>query len=120
MINIETKGNKIYTITAGKLDKVDYEKMLPLVKEKTKKYNAIHWYFQMKDFKGWTANAFWCDMNFDLGNAAKSNKLVIVGDKKWQVRMTEIMKFFIRKEIRCFDEAEGNNAKEWVSTNFDV
>lgn len=115
MIEIEANEDKIFMVATGKLDDADYDKMLPLLKDKIEKHDEINWYFQMKDFKGWTVHAFWRDVKFDLRNAAKLNKVAIVGEKKWHELMTDAMKAFTSAEIRYFDETEAGNAREWIS-----
>jgi hypothetical protein len=115
MIQIEEKEDEIYMIGTGKLDDPYYDKMLPLLKEKIEKHDKINCYFQMKDFKGRTSHAFGRDVKFDLKIVGKLSKVDIVGKKKWHELMTDTAKLFMDAYIRCFDETEIGDAREWIS-----
>ncbi len=114
MIQIEENGNIIYMIAEGKLNDDDYDKMLPLLRSKIKEHGTIRWYFQMKDFKGWTMHAFWRDVHFDLKNKEQLEKVAIVGESKWQEVMTDFMKPFTDADIRYFDEEKAGEAQSWI------
>ncbi|MCB0633656.1 MAG: STAS/SEC14 domain-containing protein [Saprospiraceae bacterium] len=116
MIKIEEKGNNIYMVASGKLNDEDYDKMLPLLRQKINAYEKINWYFQMKDFEGWTPHAFWRDLKFDLQNKGHLEKVAIVGEKKWQELMTATMNLFTNVKIWYFDEEDALIAKEWVES----
>src|SRR5690606_9146008 len=112
---LEESKKNIYIVATGKLTDDDYDQMLPLLKRKIEEYDKINWYFQMKDFKGWTPHAFWRDVKFDLQNANKLNRVAMVGEKKWHELMTDMMKPFTSAEIKYFDEADADKAREWIS-----
>ena len=117
MIDIEGKENIIYMIATGKLNDKDYDKMLPALRQKIEKYEKINWYFQMKDFKGWTVHALWRDIMFDLRNKEHLEKVAIMGEKKWHELMTEAMKPFTDADIKYFDEKDATKARTWIATN---
>jgi SpoIIAA-like len=115
MVDIQTNANIIYIVATGKLDDADYDKMLPILRQKIEKYEKINWFFQMKDFEGWTPHAFWRDIKFDFKNTDKLNKVAIVGEKKWHELMTKAMKPFTSAKIKYFDEENASTAKDWIS-----
>jgi hypothetical protein len=41
----------------------------------------------------------------------------VVGEKKWQQRMTELSKLFITAEVRYFARTEMETARTWLETN---
>lgn len=114
MIDIKTEGQNIYMVASEKLDDSDYDKMLPLVRQKIQENEKINWYFRMKDFKGWTPHAFWRDIKFDLENADKLGKVAVVGEKKWQELMSEALKPFTSAEVKYFKKEDSEIAKEWI------
>lgn len=114
MISIHEKENTVFVIAQEKLNDDDYDKMLPLLRKKIETYDQINWYFQMKNFNGWTFNAFWRDMQFDVRNKDHLNKVAIVGENKWHKVMAEMMKPFTNAQIRYFDDAEEEDARQWV------
>lgn len=114
MVEIKENGNIVYMIAHGKLDDKDYDRMLPLIRQKIDKHDNIRWYFEMRDFKGWTASAFWRDVKFDLKNMDHLEKVAIVGENDWQKWMTKAMKPFTDAEIKYFDEKNAGEAGAWI------
>lgn len=116
MVQIEENRDKVYMVATGKLDDTDYDRMLPLLRQKIEQYDQISWYFEMQDFEGWSASALWRDAKFDLKNKEHLKKVAIVGQKKWHELMTESMKPFTDADIRYFDEEEAEQAREWINS----
>lgn len=114
MLQITSKDHIVYMVAKGKLDDDDYDKILPLLRQKIEDHGKVSWYFQMEDFKGWSFNAFWRDIQFDVKNNNKMERIAIVGENKWQEAMTDFMKPFADAEIKYFDEDKAAEAKEWI------
>lgn len=115
MIQIEEKENIIYSIAEKELKDEDYQKLVPLLREKVKKYGMIRWYFEMRNFKGWSLSAMWQDLKFDAKNAENLEKIAMVGDKNWEEKLTRLMKPFTRADVKFFPLEEKEQAKAWIS-----
>lgn len=113
----ETKGNLICTKATEKLTRRDYEKLLPLLINALRQYDKIRWYFEMENFKGWELKAFWKDVKFDLQHANAFEKITMVGEKKWQEWMTDLMKPFTKAEIKFFELSERDRAFNWIASD---
>lgn len=109
-----TKNNVMATRASEKLTKTDYEKLLPILKDKIKQSGKVRWYFEMEDFQGWELKAFWEDVKFDVKHANDFEKIAMVGDKKWQEWMTDLMKPFTSAEIKYFDLDQRDDALMWI------
>lgn len=110
-----TYGNLVATRANGKLTKEDYEKILPVLNQLEEKYPKIRWYFEMApDFDGWSLKAAAKDLNFDLSHAKQLEKIAMVGDKKWEEWLTEIMKPFTSAEIKFFELSQKEEAQVWI------
>lgn len=114
MILLKEKNNVVYAIAEGKLRDEDYDRMLPLLRKKVEEYGSVRWYFQMKNFEGWTFNTFWRDIQFDFKNNDKIEKVAMVGESKWHEAMTEVMKLFAKAEVRYFREEDSDEALGWI------
>ncbi len=116
MILIKTSedSNIIYTTSTGKLDKQDYQKLLPLAEEKIAKHGKVRWYFEMENFHGWNLDTFLTDLKFDFKHAHDFEKVAMVGDKKWEEWMARLMKAFISADIKYFKTAEKQLADQWI------
>lgn len=115
MVSIHSEQNIIYTVAEDKLTNEDYNRILPLLQEKIETFNKIRWYFEMKDFKGWTLSALWRDMKFDIKNVNHIEMVAMVGDKKWEKDLTQLMKPFTDADIRFFETEDREKAKLWIS-----
>ena len=112
----QTEGNIIATKATEKLTEADYSKLLPLLNNKLKQYEKIRWYFEMEDFEGWKPKAFWEDVKFDARHANDFDKVVMVGEKKWEEWMTDLMKPFTSAEIKYFDISQREEAMKRIKS----
>lgn len=110
----QTEGNVIATKAIEKLTKSDYAVLLPVLINRLQTYKKIRWYFEMENFQGWELKAFWEDVKFDAQHANDFEKIAMVGEKKWQEWMTDLMKPFTEAEIKFFEMKERNTALEWI------
>lgn len=115
MVQIEEKDNIIYTVAVEKLEDEDYEKIVPLIQEKVKKFKMVRWYFEMRDFEGWSPGAMWKDIKVDFKNRNNFEKIAMVGSKEWEQKLSNLMKPFTDADIRFFDISESEEARKWIS-----
>lgn len=110
----QTQDNIIATKAIDKLTKSDYAMLLPVLVNRLQTYKKIRWYFEMENFTGWELEAFWQDVKFDIQHADDFEKIAMVGEKKWQERMTDLMKPFSEAEIKFFELEDRKIAFEWI------
>ncbi len=114
MLTVKKTDEIIYTTATEKLDEADYEKLVPMLESMIVKHGKIRWYFEMNDFHGWTLNAFWKDLKFDISNAQNFEKIAMVGENNWQDWMTQLMKPFTSASIKFFGFSQAQEAKDWI------
>ncbi|MCM4159288.1 STAS/SEC14 domain-containing protein [Antarcticibacterium flavum] len=112
----QTEGNLIATRATGNLTEADYDKLLPRLKNIVEKYQKIRWYFEMEGFEGWKPKAFWKDLKFDIHHANDFEKVAMVGDKKWEEWMTDLMKPFTSAEVKYFATTKKIEAVKWINS----
>lgn len=115
MISVHADQNIIYTIAEAKLTDDDYKRIIPLLQEKIRTFGKIRWYFEMRDFEGWTLSAMWDDLKLGLEYGKDLEMIAMVGDKKWEKGLTQLMKPFTGAEIKYFEEEDREEAKIWIS-----
>lgn len=114
MLSINTQHNIIYTIAEEKLTDEDYDRLIPLLQEKVRSFGKIRWYFEMKQFEGWSLSAMWRDIKFDFKNLENLERIAMVGDKKWEKELTLLMKPFTGAQIKYFELTDKEEAKNWI------
>lgn len=114
MISLEAKGNVLYCIARETLSDDDYNKFVPFVEQKIKELGKVRIYFEMQDFEGWTPKAMWRDLKFDFKDKEHIEKAAMVGDKKWEDWLTQLMKPFTNADVKFFKNEERETAKKWI------
>ena len=114
MVSIHTERNIVYTIAEDKLDDEDYDRLIPLLQEKVRNFGKIRWYFEMKEFEGWSLSAMWRDMKFDFKNLENLERIAMVGEEKWEQELTLLMKPFTTATVKYFSLNEKEEAKNWI------
>lgn len=109
-----TRDDVVSTKAVGKLSKEDYDQLLPVLRQKVAEHQNIRWYFEMDKFEGWEPEAAWKDMKFDFKNTNNLEKVAMVGAKKWEEWLTQLMKPFTSAEIKYFEISEKQEALEWI------
>ena len=110
----ETENDLVAVKATQKLTQKDYDKLLPLLNCKLDRYDKLRMYFEMEDFEGWTPGAFWEDVKFDVAHANDFSRVAMVGHKKWEDYLTQVMKPFTSAEVRFFTSSQKKEAKKWV------
>lgn len=115
MTSLHAQQNIVYTVAEGELTDEDYNRIIPLLEERLATYEKIRWYFEMKDFEGWSLSSLWKDLKFSFKNRDRLEMVAMVGEKKWEKDLTQLMKPFTQAEVKYFDEEDRANAKIWIS-----
>ena len=114
MISIQADQNVIYTIAEGELNDEDYNRIIPLLHERVETFGTIRWYFEMREFEGWSLSAMWRDFKFDVKNAENLERVAMIGDKNWEKQLTQLMKPFTKAKVKFFQLEEREKAKKWI------
>ncbi len=99
-----------------KLAKEDYNRFVPEVERMIHQHGKIRVLFDMRDFHGWTLQALWEDIKFDVKHFNDIERLAMIGDKRWQAWMATFCRPFTTAEIRYFDQSEADEARVWLES----
>ncbi|MGK7392859.1 MAG: STAS/SEC14 domain-containing protein [Candidatus Cyclobacteriaceae bacterium M2_1C_046] len=113
---LENKDNLISTKATGTLTEEDYNTLIPMLEEKIENNQKVRWYFEMEDFDGWKVKALWEDAKFDAKHINDFEKIAMVGEKKWEKVMTDLMKPFTSADVKYFDAADKAKAINWIKS----
>jgi hypothetical protein len=111
-------GKLVHGIVTGKLEKEDYELIVPEMEKQIVAHKPIRLFLELRDFEGWSASAFWeeCKLGYKhLGDDVE--RIAVVGDQKWEEGLTNFVKPFTSTEIRYFDATEREAAENWITEN---
>ncbi len=113
----QTSGNIIATKATEKLTEADYNKLLPILNNILKQHSKFRWYFEMENFDGWELKTFWEDVKCDARHANEFEKVAMVGKKKWEKWMADLMTLFASAEVRYFDLSQKEEAMQWIKNS---
>ena len=112
---VETHGGKLLEIRiSGKLQKPDYELLVPEVERLIEAHGGIRMLVHLEDFQGWSVGALWEDIKFDLRHFGDIEPLALVGEEKWEQGMAAFCKPFTKAEVRYYPPERGGEARDWV------
>lgn len=112
----ESAADNVITVeVTGKLDKADYEKLVPTVEQMLQRHDKINMLVILRDFHGWTAGALWEDIKFDVKHFADIDKLALVGDSRWETGMAVFCKPFTKAKVKYFNIDDLEAARAWIA-----
>ncbi len=101
-------------VITGKLEREDYEELVPAVETLINEHGKIRVLVELVDFHGWSVGALWEDIKFDAKHFNDIERVAIVGDKAWEKGMSVFCKPFTTAEVRFFEVGEADEAGKWV------
>ena len=113
-IKKEAAAKIVYIAVSGKLEKEDYELLVPEMERAIEQHGKIRLLFELLDFQGWSASAAWEDTKFGVKHFHDIERLAIVGDNKWEKGMAFIARPFTMAKVHYFDIAEWDEAERWL------
>ncbi|WP_404308550.1 SpoIIAA family protein [Neorhodopirellula lusitana] len=116
-LNEIAAGKVIEVDVTGKLTKEAYAEFMPMTEERIKEHGKVRILFVMHDFHGWDMGAAWEDIKFDMKHFNDIERLAIVGESKWEKGMSVFCRPFTTAEIKYFDIADVEKAREWIEAD---
>lgn len=101
MIQISNTENEnlISAIISGEITKEDVGKIHSLIHKIIAKGKKADFYFEMKDFEGYTLEGLWEDIKVDGSHISDYGKMAFVGEKKRQEWVIKATDFFTSSEV---------------------
>ena len=114
-ITLESSGRLMHGIVTGKLEKEDYDILVPEAERLINQYGKIRIIAEMRDFEGWTAGAFWEECKLGYHHLKDVERIAFVGDKAWEKGLSMFMKPFTGAKMKYFDASERQAAIDWIT-----
>ena len=101
-------------VVTDKLHKVDYNVFLPQLRTGIVHHGKIRLLIRLHNFHGWDAGAFWEDLKFGIQDFNHFDRIVMVGENKWEKAMTILAKPFVPATVKYFDYTGREIARRWL------
>ncbi|MEM6674215.1 MAG: STAS/SEC14 domain-containing protein [Planctomycetota bacterium] len=113
-ISLEPRGRIIHVLVQGWIDEEAYEHIVPYVDETIDEYDMARVMFDLTRYVGREPGSHFEDVEFDLPNWAKVERVAIVGPERFRPRMEWFCKPFTTAKLRYFLSNEKTEADEWI------
>ena len=115
MLTVRQAADGIVTIQAsGELSMADYDSFVPAFERIAEKSGPLRILVELQELSGWTMGALWEDLKFDTTHRSDFGRVAIVGNRDWQNWAIRLSKPFFKAEMRYFDTAQADAAKDWL------
>jgi len=101
-------------ITDG-VTKEDYDRLAPLIEEKSKQYDKIRLYAELREISDIGLGAIWEDLKMDVKHYNDFHRIAVVGPEDWKENLVDIAKQLVPAEVKYFDATEAQTARAWIS-----
>jgi len=112
----DESGGKVFVVKLiGTLAKEDYRPLVIEFSRLAKEHGKLSVLLDMTRFEGWDAAALWQEIKFDTKHMSEMERLAVIGEKRWQQAIATFAKPFTPAEVRYFDTAEAEQARQWIA-----
>jgi hypothetical protein len=113
----ELPDNVLGVSAEGKVTGTDYETIfIPALEEKLKSNNKINLLYQLGvNFYGFDLSAMLDDAKMGINHLSSWGRIALVSDHDMINTFAKFFGFLMTYEVRIFENAEFENAKEWIS-----
>lgn len=110
----QSSGNILGYRAIGKITKEDYTTLNADVQVLLKQADSLCLLLDLEAFEGESFKAWGADFKFGHDFRKKIDKMAIVGNKKWQERMTSLIDPFYAREAEFFPIDQRDAAWDWL------
>jgi hypothetical protein len=116
MFNIleNTNNNLVAIRIEGKINKRDYDDLLPVIEKKRNEHSNINMYLEFHDIEGVTPKAALDDIMTYFKYVADFDKIAVIGEDNWGNLLESTSNTFYSARIRFFSFSQKEQAKNWI------
>ena len=100
---------------ANGVTKEDYDKINPLIEQKSSEYKKIRLYAELAELSDVGLGAIWEDLKLDVKHYNDFSKIAVVGPEDWKENLVNIAKQLVPAEVKYFDASEKSAAMTWIN-----
>jgi hypothetical protein len=116
MLEIASKrGNQLDVIASGKLDRQDYQALLPELERAIDEYGKVRLYLELRDFHGWLASGLWQEIKTDIRHRSHFEKTAVVGEDDIQRLAVQLADKLFSGPVRFFPKSQRAEARRWLA-----
>jgi hypothetical protein len=110
----ESQPRVIRAVVSGQLHESDYEQLTAHVEQLLENHPSLRMLVQLTAFEGWSPGAAWEDAKLGFRHFSDFERLVVVGDKRWEEWITRLVQPFTLADVRFFEPVDMEKALTWI------
>ncbi|MEM9380516.1 MAG: STAS/SEC14 domain-containing protein [Planctomycetota bacterium] len=114
LISLEPRGRIIHVLVRGWIDEEAYEHIVPHVDEAVFEYDMARILFDLTDYVGREPGSTFEDIELDLPNFKKVERVAILAHEQLKPRMEWFCRPFTTAKVEFFPTSEREKAQEWI------
>jgi hypothetical protein len=108
-------NNNIVEMTVdGGISAVEFDDIVGKIEAAIEKHGNVRLLKHIRSLGAVPVSKFWDDIKFGFENMKHFSHAAVVADQKWIEVFTKMAKPFISAEVRYFNEAEIDQARQWL------
>lgn len=109
-----SEGNILGLRLQGRLEKEDYDRILPMIENLIKEHGRLRLLLELKELRGITPAALWEGLKFDVRHVNDIERLAIVGEPGWKEWLATLSNPLVSGQTRFFEPAQLRAAWTWL------
>lgn len=114
MLDIEERDEVVHIRVKGRLTRRDYDAIEPMIVAAAERDGRARVLVELRDLNWIEPGAFWADIRFAFKHLSDISRTAFVGDQRWLEWAARLSRPFTRGLVEHFDEAELDDAWNWV------
>jgi hypothetical protein len=111
----ENHGAFLALRASGKLQRLDYDRILPVVEAAIAAHAPVRVLIDADDFRGWTLTALIEQLKFDIGNRKQFERVAVLGGGPLTRLLTRAAHAFLTADVRSFRRQSEHEGRAWVT-----
>ncbi|MEM1451202.1 MAG: STAS/SEC14 domain-containing protein [Planctomycetota bacterium] len=114
LISLEPRGRIIHALVRGWIDEEAYEHIVPAIDETIFEYDMARLIFDLTDYVGREPGSEFEDIELDLPNWTKLQRVAVIGHERFKPRMEWFCRPFTSATLRFFLPEQKDDADAWI------
>jgi hypothetical protein len=111
----ENHGRLLALRVSGKLERLDYDRIVPVVEAAIAAHAPIRVLIEMDDFRGFSAAALLEELKFDVRNRKHFERIAVLGGGVLARWLTKVGRALFTADVRSFHPQHERTARAWIA-----
>ena len=116
MIVTQHQPKRVEVSVYGEFTLADYREFEAMVNDTVRVDGAIDLIFDLREMADFTIDVAWEEIVFARAHANDFRRIAVLTRSQWVAWSAWLSQIFVRAQIRVFDDAGENEARDWLAS----